>query len=261
MSRIALGVEYKGTRYSGFQRQKTADNTIQARLEDALTHVANEAITIVCAGRTDAGVHATGQVIHFDTLAQRELKAWVRGVNTQLPDDIIIRWSKHVPSSFHARFSAVNRTYRYIFYSHDIKPGIARDIVTWTKYKLNLDAMTEAGRYLLGEHDFTSLRAAQCQAKNPVRTIQNLHFFNAGRFIVMEIQANAFLHHMVRNIAGVMMDIGRGKKTPLWMTELLALKDRTRAAATASPIGLYLVNVGYPSEFDIPVERLGPDFI
>ena len=261
MQRVALCVEYKGTRFHGFQKQESAADTVQAYLEKALSKIANEPITLVCAGRTDAGVHATHQVIHFDTLAQRNEKAWVQGTNTNLPDDIVIKWCKPVSEHFHARFSALSRKYRYVFYCNPVKPGVCRDLVTWTRYELDFNAMEKAGQHLIGEHDFSSFRAAQCQANNPVREIQSLRFFNSGRFVVMEVRANAFLHHMVRNIAGTMIDIGRGAKSPDWTKKLLELKDRTQASPTAHPYGLYIVDVEYPKEFDLPDVPVGPDFI
>src|SRR5690606_21902966 len=199
MRRVALGVEYNGAGFNGFQRQKTSASTIQAALEQALSRVANEPVTLVCAGRTDAGVHATDQVVHFDTLAQRPLKAWVEGVNTHLPDDIRIRWSREVDPRFHARFSALSRSYRYIILSDSVKTAIMRKQVCWTSYSLDLEAMRNAGKALVGEHDFSSFRAAQCQAASPVRKVTALTIHRQGKLIVLEISANAFLHHMVRN--------------------------------------------------------------
>lgn len=261
MSRIAAGVEYNGANFNGFQKQKSSATTIQARLEDALSRVANEPISLVCAGRTDAGVHATGQVIHFDTLAQRPLKAWVEGVNTHLPDEIRITWSRQVKPDFHARFSALSRTYRYLIFSSPIRTAVLQKQVSWTRYSLDMELLQRAGEQLIGEHDFSSFRAAQCQAASPVREVTKLHLSRHGKLIVLEISANAFLHHMVRNIAGALMEVGRGAKPISWIEELLGAKDRNLAAATAHPCGLYLVAVRYPGEFDLPKAELGPLFL
>ena len=262
MQRVALGVEYNGASFSGFQKQAETPNTVQAYLERALSAVADEAITGVCAGRTDAGVHASEQVLHFDTLAQRPTKAWVQGVNTQLPDDIRVHWAQQVPGKFHARFSACARTYRYVLYCAPIRPALMHKSLTWTSYCLNVDIMQAAVQCLVGEHDFSSFRAAQCQAQSPVRRVEYVRFFTRGPFMVMEIKANAFLHHMVRNIVGVAVDIGRGAKPVTWMPELLGLRDRTVASPTARPWGLYLVKVDYEEgAFELPARPLGPLFL
>lgn len=261
MHRIAVGVEYNGAEFNGFQKQKSSANTVQARLEDALSRVANEPVTLVCAGRTDAGVHATGQVIHFDTLALRPLKAWIEGVNTHLPDDIRVKWSTDVGPQFHARFSALSRTYRYLILSAPIRTAILQKQISWTRYALDIELMQRAGERLIGEHDFTSFRAAQCQAASPVRQVMGLRLFRHGRLIVLEITANAFLHHMVRNIAGALMDIGRGARPVSWIAELLAAKNRNLAAPTGHPYGLYLVAVGYPEGFALPKVEPGPLFL
>ena len=261
MQRIALGIEYCGTTFSGFQKQKTSSNTIQAALEAAISRVANEQVSLVCAGRTDAKVHATGQVIHFDTLAKRSLRSWVDGTNTYLPADIAVKWCLPVTEHFHARFSATARRYRYVFYENAVRPAVMNEKVTWTRYQLNRRSMEEASQFLIGEHDFSSFRSAQCQAHSPVREVKSVVFFQSGPFWVMEIYANAFLHHMVRNIAGVMIDIGREAKPANWMRQVINLRDRTQSAPTASPNGLYLVDVDYPDTFNIPKAFIGPDFI
>lgn len=261
MHRIAVGVEYNGAAFNGFQKQNSSASTVQARLEYALSRVANEPVTLICAGRTDAGVHATGQVIHFDTLARRPLKAWLEGVNTHLPDDIRVKWSREVSYRFHARFSALSRTYRYLILSAPVRTAIMQKQVSWTSYPLDLERMRQAAELLLGEHDFTSFRAAQCQAVSPVREVTVLRLFRHGELTVLEITANAFLHHMVRNIAGVLMDIGRGVKPVSWVAELLDAKNRNLAAATGHPFGLYLVAVGYPDEFKLPQIEPGPLFL
>jgi tRNA pseudouridine38-40 synthase len=261
MSRIALGVEYKGTDFHGFQTQPSGVKTVQQALQFALSKVADEEITLVCAGRTDAGVHATQQVVHFDTSAIRPEKAWVLGTKPHLPDSVIVRWAKNVAPQFHARFSALNRTYRYLLSDAATASALVAHQVTWSSRKLDLDLMCQAARYLVGEQDFTSFRATQCQAKSPVRTIHHLHLVRRGDLIILEVQANAFLHHMVRNIVGVLMAVGVGDKPIDWVKEVLDAKDRSKGAVTAKPFGLYLVNVDYPAEFNIPKLSPGPFFI
>ncbi|SHE90039.1 tRNA pseudouridine38-40 synthase [Microbulbifer donghaiensis] len=256
--RVALGVEYCGARLRGFQKQKSAAQTVQAYLEQALSSIAAEPVTLVCAGRTDAGVHATGQVIHFDTRAVRPLRAWVQGVNTQLPDEVRVHWAKAVPAQFHARFSARARSYRYLIHSSPTRSAQAAAEVTWTKHPLDLQAMREGAQYLLGQHDFTSFRATQCQAKSPVRELTRLDVARVGQLIVLEVSANAFLHHMVRNITGVLMAVGRGERPPHWVKEVLDSRDRTAGGVTAPPFGLYLVDVQYPQEFALPESEPGP---
>lgn len=261
MQRIALGVEYSGTVFKGFQKQTTAQNTVQAALEMALSSIANEPITLVCAGRTDTGVHATGQVIHFDTRSHRPTKAWIQGVNTHLPESVRVVWAKQVANEFHARFSALARTYRYVIYSAPVRSAILQKQVTWISDCLEVELMAEALQYLVGEHDFSAFRAAQCQARSPVRRLYSTRFFTKGSLLILEVRANAFLQHMVRNIVGSLLAVGRQQKTPSWLGELLIQRDRTLAAATASPYGLYLVDVEYPSCFDLPHRALGPVFL
>ncbi len=261
MQRIALGLEYNGLGFHGFQKQTCAVSSVQQVVEQALSKIADEAIALVCAGRTDAGVHASEQVIHFDTLAQRPLNAWVKGVNTHLPDAIRVHWACQVKAGFHARFSALARTYRYIIYPGDIRPAALFRQITHIPYYPDCDKMQNAGRYLLGEHDFSAFRGAGCQAQSPWRRIDQLQFYRQQRFIVMQITANAFLYRMVRNIVGVMLEIGRGAKPVSWAEELLALGDRTQAAASAPPWGLYLVKVDYPAHFGLPENAPGPLFI
>ncbi len=262
MHRIALGIEYSGCHFKGFQKQLSAPNTVQAALERGISRVADEPLSLVCAGRTDAGVHATAQVIHFDSLAQRPLKAWVQGVNTHLPDDIRVLWAVDTGPDFHARFSAQSRTYRYVLYSSPVRSAILQRHVTWTSFALDEKAMTRAATYLLGEHDFSAFRAAQCQAHSPVREVQEIQFAATGPFLVLQIKANAFLHHMVRNIVGSLLEVGKGLKSETWIRQLLEGKDRTNAAATAPPHGLYLVKVEYSEVFGLPVHApLGPLFL
>ncbi|PCK09732.1 MAG: tRNA pseudouridine(38-40) synthase TruA [Alteromonadaceae bacterium] len=261
MHRIAIGIEYNGDAFHGFQRQITATSTVQAYIEKALSKVANEAITVVCAGRTDAGVHASEQVLHFDTLSARQDSAWVRGVNTNLPDDIRVHWAKPVTQHFHARFCATSRIYRYVSIVSKVRPACLGNQVTWLTKAPDLEAMQTAGKYLIGKHNFNAYRAVKCQAPNPIRTVEVLQIYKHGAFIVMQIQANAFLHHMVRNIMGVLFEIGRGAQPPSWAKEVLLTEDRTSAAATAKPDGLYLVKAVYPESFELPKLPLGPLFI
>ncbi len=261
MRRIALGVEYCGTEFAGFQAQKFAVETVQGNLERVLSNIANEVVTLVCAGRTDAGVHATGQVVHFDTMADRPERAWRMGVNTQLPDAISVQWAQPVAPEFHARFSAQARTYRYLILNSPSRPGILAGKVTWDRRRLDVGAMQKAAQYLLGEHDFSSFRAAQCQARNPVRKILRLDLARRGDLIAIEVTATAFLHHMVRNIVGVLTAVGAGEKPVDWVPSVLAARDRCKGGVTAPSAGLYLVNVGYPSAFSLPQTKPGPLFL
>jgi tRNA pseudouridine38-40 synthase len=257
--RIVLGIEYHGARYHGWQKQKFDPvPTVQGELEKALSKIAASEINTVCAGRTDAGVHATAQVVHFDTSCQRDSKAWVQGVNTYLPDDISVRWMTETDHSFHARFSATARRYRYLIFNHSSKHALFQEGVTWVYRPLDLNRMQQAAKVLEGRHDFTSFRASACQAKSPVRDLQSVRLYRAGSLIVLDVQANAFLQHMVRNIAGVLIDIGAGKQEPDWAKTVLEARDRRDGAMTASAKGLYLVAVEYPDRFQLPETPLGP---
>jgi tRNA pseudouridine38-40 synthase len=250
--RIALGIEYDGHDFYGWQFQENLI-TVQSCLEAALTKIAAEKISLRCAGRTDAGVHAIGQVVHFDTQAVRDARAWTFGTRTVLPPTIGVRWSMPVDDKFHAQYSAQSRTYRYIIYNNKIRSAILTARATSYPYLLDIERMQKAADYLLGKHDFSSFRAAQCQSKTPVRTI---HFINISRqndFVVIDIKANAFLQHMVRNIAGILMRAGCGKIAPEYMGEILEARDRRKAFETAPPNGLYLVSVGYPDPYTFPV--------
>lgn len=250
--RFALIVEYDGSSYQGFQRQASAKKTVQGELERALSHIAAQPITLVCAGRTDAGVHATHQVVHFDCAAERGERAWLEGTNTKLPNSIRVKWAAQVPGEFHARFSAQSRTYRYFSYVSRVRSAFLPLTATWIRNELNVEAMQAAASQLIGEHDFSSFRASQCQAHSPVRRIEYIRFCKRGAFVIMEIKANAFLHHMVRNIMGCLFEIGGGVKSVSWLSDVLAKRDRTLASATAAPHGLYLSGVDYPADFGVP---------
>lgn len=260
--RYALCVEYAGAAYRGWQIQKEDDvSSVQEEVQKALSRIANSPITVVCAGRTDARVNATYQIIHFDSPIQRADRAWVLGTNSYLPDDIAIQWAKPVNQEFHARFSALERRYRYLIYSNPVKPAIMPKGITWTYKELDVDKMAEAARSLIGEHDFTSYRAVGCQAHSPVRTVKQFDVYRSGQLIVLDVCANAFLHHMIRNFAGVLMSIGCGDAEPQWAKEVLEAKDRRQGGVTAPPFGLYFVDAKYPDEFELPKSEIGPYFL
>lgn len=260
--RIALGVEYDGTRYHGFQRQLSGVPTIQEALEVALMRVAGgQTVSLRCAGRTDTSVHASGQVVHFDSSVERSLFTWVMGANANLPSDISVTWACMVPDHFDARFSAVARRYRYVIYNDPVRPAHLSTALTWNHRPLDMARMQEAARYLVGTHDFSAFRANQCQAKSPIKTVHHLELQRQGQLIVLDIRASAFLHHMVRNIAGVLMAIGAGERPIQWAQEVLASRQRKMGGVTAHPYGLYLVHVEYPPEFELPQRPLGPHFL
>ncbi len=242
--RIALGVEYNGSHFYGWQRQLNP-NTVQQNLEQAISKVADSPIQLIAAGRTDTGVHATEQVVHFDCKNARELKAWVRGVNRYLPNSVSVMWAKHVSDEFHARYSAQSRRYRYIVYNSAARPALLDNLVTWEYGHLDLHKMQHAANHLLGMNDFSSYRAVACQANSPIRTVHEITLTKRNEYILMDIHANAFLHHMVRNIMGVLMTIGRGEKSHDWSLEVLKKCDRTCGGITAPAAGLYLVKVTY----------------
>ena len=258
--KIALGIEYDGRYYFGWQRQANV-LSVQAELEKALSFVANEKIDVFCAGRTDSGVHGTGQVVHFETHAFRSEKAWAFGTNANLPDNIAVCWAKEVSRDFHARFSAIARRYRYILYCNKLRSAILPAGITHCHLELDHNKMHSAGQYLLGEHDFSSFRAAQCQSNTPWRNIHHLNVIRQGKYIIVDIQANAFVHHMVRNIVGSLIEVGAGHQSIEWMNWLLQQRDRTLAAPTAPAEGLYLVKVIYPEKFAIPQSDMGPLFL
>lgn len=253
MMRIALGIEYDGSGFCGWQVQD-GTRTVQGCVEQALARVADHALRVVCAGRTDTGVHALGQVVHFDTTAQRPLHAWVLGANANLPPDVSVRWAQPVATEFHARFTALRRHYRYVIYNHRVRPALGAGRVAWDYRPLEVAAMNEAAAFLIGEHDFSSYRAYACQAKTATRTVYRLEVVRRGDYVVLDIEANAFLHHMVRNIAGVLMAIGAGERPSAWSREVLALRDRKLGGVTAPPGGLYFMRVCYPETFGLPAE-------
>ena len=260
--RYALCVEYAGANYRGWQIQREGDvPSIQEEVEKALSKIANAPVSVVCAGRTDSGVNATYQIIHFDSPVQRDERAWILGTNTHLPDDIAIQWAKLMPSDFHARFSALERRYRYLIYSNPVKPAIMPKGITWTHKEMDAERMHQAAQVLIGEHDFTSYRAVGCQAHSPVRTVKAFDVYRQGRLIVLDVRANAFLHHMIRNFAGVLMKIGCGEAEVSWSEEVLNAKDRRQGGVTAPPFGLYFVDAIYPEEFALPQSKIGPYFL
>lgn len=250
MARVVLGIEYDGSQFSGWQYQYSR-RTIQDELEKALSNVADQAIKVHCAGRTDSGVHALEQVVHFDIGVKRDLESWVMGGNTNLPEDVRIIWAKHAVDDFHARFSAIARFYRYVILNRKMKSALMRSQVTWCYSPLDEKKMHLAAQALIGEHDFSSYRAQSCQSNSPNRLMYFINVYREGEQVVIELSANAFLHHMVRNIAGVLMEIGLGKRSVHWTNELLDIKDRTQAGVTASPYGLYLGGVYYPEKYGI----------
>ncbi len=249
--RFALGVEYDGSDFSGWESQPRR-RTVQSTLETALACVADDPVATVCAGRTDAGVHAVAQVVHFESRAERAPREWVLGANSNLPGDVSVRWVNPVAELFHARYSAVCRYYRYVILNRRERPALLRQRAAWERSPLEVAAMRAAGAHLLGEQDFSSFRAAGCQAKSAVRNVVDLEVHRRGDLVFIDIAANAFLQHMVRNVAGVLIEIGKGKREPAWARELLETRDRTRGAATAPPQGLYLSRIDYPPEHGLP---------
>ena len=258
-SRIACRVEYNGARYNGWQSQPHLDViTVQQELESALSSVANAPVRVHCAGRTDTGVHGHCQIVHFDAPVERAPKAWVLGGNASMADDVRLHWAQGVRQDFHARFSARSRRYRYLIANSLVRPASLVGQVTWYRYPLDEKRMQQAAQALLGEQDFSAFRAAACQSTTPMRNVEAVSVFRRGELVVVDIQANAFLHHMVRNIVGSLLAVGSGRKEVCWIAGLLAAGDRTLAADTASPHGLYLVDVLYPAEFGLPETPYGP---
>ncbi|HUX91102.1 MAG TPA: tRNA pseudouridine(38-40) synthase TruA [Gallionellaceae bacterium] len=249
--RIALGLEYDGSPYCGWQSQPDG-STVQDVLQLALSQIAGESIGVIAAGRTDTGVHALEQVIHFDTQTSRPLTAWVRGVNALLPSSVAVLWAHAVDDEFHARFSAQARSYRYQLFCRPVRSALQHGKVGWFHQPLDVDKMREAAQLLLGEHDFSAFRASACQAKSPVKTLSQMDIQQQGGLISMNLTANAFLHHMVRNIVGCLVYVGKGKHPPLWMREVLEGRERSQAAPTFAPDGLYLRRITYDPKWGLP---------
>jgi len=252
--RVALGIEYDGTAYNGWQRQHNGIG-VQSLVEKAIAVIANEAVETTCAGRTDAGVHAGAQVVHFDTSADRSSRGWLLGVNSNLPDDINANWATPVDQAFHARFSATSRTYRYLILNRQARSSLFRHRAWWVNQPLDPVRMQEGADFLLGEHDFSAFRAAGCQAASPVREIISLQIAGRGNWIAITVTANAFLQHMVRNIAGLLMAIGSGSDAPERAKAVLCSRNRTKGGVAAPAHGLYLVAVDYPQKFALPAAK------
>jgi tRNA pseudouridine38-40 synthase len=257
LKRIALGIQYDGQPWHGWQTQP-AGGTVQDRLEAAMKRFALADISTTCAGRTDAGVHALEQVVHFDTGLDREMFSWVRGVNAFLPPSIAVRWAHEVPhdprDEFHARFSAMDRTYHYAIYNHPVRSPLLSGKAGWVFRPLQIEPMREAAQHLIGTHDFSAFRAAECQAKSPVRIMRDIRIEQRGNLFVVTLTANAFLHHMVRNIVGSLIVIGNSNQQPRWLKEILESRDRGRAAPTFMPDGLYLAKIAYDAKWQLPQE-------
>jgi tRNA pseudouridine38-40 synthase len=249
--RLALGLEFSGTSFTGWQSQRDG-RAVQDALERALAEIAGAPIRTVAAGRTDAGVHATLQIVHFETAVRRPRSAWIRGVNSHLPDAVAVRWAQPVADDFHARFSATARHYTYLLSTHGVRPALLAGRVGWYHRPLDVAAMSEAARALSGTHDFSAFRAAECQAKSPVKTLGLVGVAACGELLRFDFSANAFLHHMIRNIVGALVYVGAGKAPTGWIADLLATRDRTRAAPTFAPDGLYLTGADYDATWDLP---------
>ncbi|MEM8684295.1 MAG: tRNA pseudouridine(38-40) synthase TruA [Pseudomonadota bacterium] len=248
--RLALGIEYDGGAYNGWQRQKVGKG-VQEVLEHCTAQVADHEVELICAGRTDTGVHASGQVAHFDTPSQRSERGWLLGINSALPDDISVRWVKPVSDEFHARFSATGRRYRYRILNTLVRSALERDRCWWLHQSLDADAMQRAGQRLIGEHDFSAFRAAACQANTPNRELTSLNVSRDGDWIVLEVAGNAFLQHMVRNITGTLVAVGSGQQSEDWVSDVLLSRDRKQGGITAPPQGLTLTQVDYPRAFGL----------
>jgi tRNA pseudouridine38-40 synthase len=259
--RVALALEYEGSAFYGWQAQRQPQiATVQETLETVLSRIAAAPVSTVCAGRTDTGVHATYQIIHFDTPTARDERAWVFGGNSQLPPGIAVQWARPVPADFHARFSATARRYRYLILNRRLRSAHCGHLAAQIGQPLDAALMHSDAQCLLGEQDFSSFRGAGCQSNTPMRNVHCVAVSRHGDWVVIDIQANAFLLHMVRNIVGTLLAVGSGRQPPGWTAAVLALRDRTRAAMTAPPQGLYLVNVQYPARFGLPPAGPGPVF-
>jgi tRNA pseudouridine38-40 synthase len=256
MPRIALGLEYDGSSFAGWQSQEHARG-VQSVVEEGLSIVANEKVEVVAAGRTDAGVHAAMQVVHFDTTAQRSERSWMLGAVSNMPKEVSVLWAREVPEGFHARYSALARRYRYVILNRVARPALNALRVAWVRDPLDEKRMHEAAQHLVGEHDFTSFRAAQCQSRTPMRNVYEISVTRRGELVELNVCANAFLHHMVRNIAGVLIAIGTGERPVDWTAEVLEYRDRRMGGVTAAPSGLYLAGIRYAPALNLPSE---PEF-
>ncbi|MCB1600102.1 MAG: tRNA pseudouridine(38-40) synthase TruA [Xanthomonadales bacterium] len=254
MPRYALGVEYDGSDFLGWQIQPQ-EPTVQATLERALAFVAAEPVTVFCAGRTDTGVHALGQVVHFDCSAERAERAWILGCNSRLPDSVAVRWAQPVSEAFHARYSARRRSYRYRILRSPTRPALEARYVLWAREELNVEAMRMAAQALVGRHDFTSFRTLACQSKSPVREVYEIRLIEAGEHLDLHFEANAFLHHMIRNFVGSLLKVARGERPVEWVSEVLAARDRSKAGPTAAAHALTFMAARYPAEFALPAEH------
>ncbi len=264
MTRVALGLSYSGTRYLGWQSQK-GGNTVQDKLEDALRLFCglplDQRVITNCTGRTDSGVHALMQVVHFDTPLERDTFSWMRGVNRFLPNDIAVQWAKPMPQEFHSRANALTRRYAYIVLQSPMRPSLELGRAGWSHLPLNLQAMREAAQMLLGEHDFSSFRASQCQALSPIKTLLRADINQRNAYFRFDFEATAFLHHMIRNIMGCLLTIGRGEQPPEWMREVIDAKKRESAAPTFSPDGLYFLGPTYAPEWGLPERTAAFDWL
>lgn len=261
MQRYAIGIEYCGTHYRGWQTQQAGIVSVQETLEQVLSKVANHPVILHGAGRTDAGVHATNMIAHFDSPAERSDYGWIRGTNSQLPNDISIQWIKRTSNDFHARFKATSRRYRYVIYNATQRPALLYKQVTHVRTPLDFLAMQQATKKFEGTHNFESFRATSCQSNQPTRHVSHCKLTQHGQFIVLDIQANGFLHHMVRNIVGCLLDIGQHVHDEAHIDRIFAAQDRTAAGITAPADGLYFIQAGYADSFDLPQIKLGPHWL
>ncbi|MBI1451495.1 MULTISPECIES: tRNA pseudouridine(38-40) synthase TruA [Acinetobacter] len=261
MQRFAVGIEFNGSLYRGWQTQQAGVISLQETIEKVLSTVANEPILLHGAGRTDAGVHATNMVAHFDTNAVRSIHGWIRGCNSQLPKDISIQWIQEMDMDFHARFKAQARRYRYVVYNHSVRPALLHKLVTHIHAPLNVEAMIQAASKFEGTHNFESFRAAACQSNQPVRTVSHCRLIQHGCYLVLDIQADGFLHHMVRNIMGCLLEVGQGMYSLEHIDTIFAAEDRSAAGVTAPPDGLYFIHADYPEQFQLPKIPLGPHWL
>lgn len=256
--RWAVGIEFNGAAFRGWQTQQAGVRSVQATLEAALGQVANHPVVLHAAGRTDAGVHASQMIAHFDSPSARSARSWIMGTNTLLPPEIALRWAVPMPETFHARFRAIARRYRYVLLNQPYRPALLNGQVTHVYQTLDVSAMQAALNQIVGTHDFSSFRAVACQSNQPVRTVSHARLSQHGALLVLDIQANGFLHHMVRNIVGVLLSIGQGDQPIDWIDHLLRIRDRTEAGVTAPPDGLYFIDALYPHPFELPKAPLGP---